>query len=373
LLTGNDGLGRVFVWDIGTRSQALGPLVSLPTGTELESVTIGNGLVRDVIFSSPETIVAISADAVVTWDLSVAPGLSRGSEVSAPEGVVDLDVGDDGTISLVTSNGLVRPSPLWTADRFATAVLFSAQGLAVGNQDGQVDENGTRLAVLDFPIVDLAGSVDGGVIVAATEDGVELIRPDRIRLVEAQGATAIAVAPDGSAVAIATGTEPEAIRLWTVGETIVEERPIDSGHTLSIDALAITPDGDVISGSDDRTVRITPADGTSNPVVLQGHTDGVSSLAVVGDEIWSASQDGFVIRWAPSNGRFRRVGQPIAVAAGSVQIAYGGSALWVASRSEVYRWAVSGDEMIQSACAWASRPLTEAELLVYELEAQSGC
>ena len=70
------------------------------------------------------------------------------------------------------------------------------------------------------------------------------------------------------------------------------------GHTETVWATAIHPDGHIVSGSLDNTLRIWSAQG-EHQVTLRGHTDDVFAVAIHPDgRIVSGSRDGTLRIWA---------------------------------------------------------------------------
>jgi cytochrome c len=110
---------------------------------------------------------------------------------------------------------------------------------------------------------------------------------------------AIAIAPDGR---IITGGEDGKIAIWRpragAPTTVLE------GHTAPIVSLAVSPDGKIIaSASWDRTVRLWPLAGGA-PRVLEGHHQNVNGVAFTpdGNALVSAGYDLTVRIWPLAGG-----------------------------------------------------------------------
>jgi hypothetical protein len=114
----------------------------------------------------------------------------------------------------------------------------------------------------------------------------------------------IAVMPDGR---IVSGSSDRTIRVWN--PAIAAGQPghvvVLAGHTDFITGIAVMPDGRIVSGSWDCTIRVwNPAIAAGQPghvVFLEGHTDGVDCIAVMPDgRIVSGSWDCTVRVWDPA-------------------------------------------------------------------------
>jgi len=84
------------------------------------------------------------------------------------------------------------------------------------------------------------------------------------------------------------------------------------GHTTSVTALAVLPDGGTLaSGSADRTVRLWDVGARTCVATLAGHTDAVAALAVLDDgRLASASHDNSVRLWDAASRTCVRVLRP---------------------------------------------------------------
>jgi predicted RNA-binding Zn-ribbon protein involved in translation (DUF1610 family) len=89
------------------------------------------------------------------------------------------------------------------------------------------------------------------------------------------------------------------------GQHLLTHRPKSSalaGHTGDPTAIAALPDGRLVSGSKDMTVRVwDTSEARTEPVVLTGHTGPVTAIAVLTDgRVASGSKDNTVRVWDPS-------------------------------------------------------------------------
>jgi WD40 repeat protein len=94
------------------------------------------------------------------------------------------------------------------------------------------------------------------------------------------GVRAVAVTPDGRR--IVSGSNDRTLRVWDLesGQVI---RTLE-GHTRGVRAVAITPDGcRAVSGSNDRTLRLWDLASGQMLRALEGHTHGVRAVAVAPD------------------------------------------------------------------------------------------
>lgn len=104
---------------------------------------------------------------------------------------------------------------------------------------------------------------------------------------------ALAVLPDGQ---IVSGSCDKTIRIWaSLGHG--KEEICLKGHTSHVYALAVLPDGRIVSGSDDGTIRIWALDGKEE-MCLKDHTGAVYALAVLPDgRIVSGSDEKSIRIW----------------------------------------------------------------------------
>jgi WD40 repeat protein len=113
--------------------------------------------------------------------------------------------------------------------------------------------------------------------------------------------SAIATMPECALFATVSAKEARGIRLlspraggWTATLRVLE------GHAGEVSSVAFSPDGTLlVSGSDDRTVRIWSMRTGHSLAILDGHTDGVSCVAFSpdGNQIASGSHDRTIRLW----------------------------------------------------------------------------
>jgi hypothetical protein len=102
---------------------------------------------------------------------------------------------------------------------------------------------------------------------------------------------------------------PEMVRELRLGDepttATPSTGPVFGGHTAAIRAIAFSPDGKrVLSGSDDRTVRIWDAETGKELRRFEGHKDTITAIAISRDGklAISASQDKAMILWGVESG-----------------------------------------------------------------------
>ena len=89
---------------------------------------------------------------------------------------------------------------------------------------------------------------------------------------------ALAALPDGRLV---SGSDDKTIRLWDL-KTVAEAARL-RGHGGPVNALTVLPDGRVVSGSDDKTIRLWDLKTVAEAARLEGHGGPVNALTVLPD------------------------------------------------------------------------------------------
>jgi WD40 repeat protein len=120
------------------------------------------------------------------------------------------------------------------------------------------------------------------------------------------GITSVAYSPNG--VQIISGSEDYTVRVWEAVSG--DNKHTLSGHTSLITSVAFSPDSlQIISSSDDRTVRVWDAASRAHKHTLSGHTGGIRSVVFSPDglQIISGSDDCTVRVWDAVSGAHNRI------------------------------------------------------------------
>ena len=109
----------------------------------------------------------------------------------------------------------------------------------------------------------------------------------------------VAVLPDGNAI---SASEDNTLKVWDpkLGQCLLTLQ----GHTQSIESVAVLPNGNAISASVDTTLKVWDFKSGQCVMTLQGHTQSVWSVAVLPDgNAISASDDNTLKVWELKTGQ----------------------------------------------------------------------
>jgi WD40 repeat protein len=115
------------------------------------------------------------------------------------------------------------------------------------------------------------------------------------------GVSSVALSSDGSR--IVSGSDDRTVRIWDAASGTVQHTL--EGHTYRVTSVAFSSDGlRIVSGSADETVRIWDAASGTVQHTMKGHTEEVTSVAFSSDglRIVSGSDDRTVRIWDAASG-----------------------------------------------------------------------
>jgi WD40 repeat protein len=324
-LASADAGGDVRIWDLATgtarqvlpgHTREIAALVVAPDGSWLASAGADGkvriwdpvtGLLRHTLTGHSSGVLALAVAPDGSW-LAWASGLDGDVRICDPVsgevchnltghfyGVMTLAVAPDGSwLASAGDDGEVR---IWDP---ATGGWGDFIGSGVRALVAAPD--GSWLAAADgryVQIWDPATATPGHTLKCDTDRVRALVvAPDGSWLASASESTTEGESASGSA----TGGEVE-LRIWDPVTGIA--RHLLTGHTGTVRALAVAPDGSwLASAGDNGELRIwDPITGTA-PHLLTGHTLEVTALAVALDGSWlaSAGDDGELRIWDPTTG-----------------------------------------------------------------------
>ncbi len=272
------------------------------------------------VFQGANVISALNAQKLHQSALLLS-GASPNSIVFSPDGSTLAAGSTDGTVWLVALPSGPELFRFAGHTSLVSRVAFSPDGktLASGSLDSSVrlwDVAGKveRMNLVGHSgiIVGVAFSPDGRVL-ASTSGVVSNDDSDRVRLwdvktgsalgiIDAAAITSLVFLPDGESLATAGGRVGNNLNLWSLStRRVVRSFDFD----LFVWSIAISPDGKVLAGAADRTIRLWEVATGRTLSTLTGHMDLVQAVAFSpdGNTLVSASSDTTIKLWEVATGR----------------------------------------------------------------------
>jgi WD40 repeat protein len=377
-LVSRDASGVVRQWNLEDLRPVSAPMTAVPPLGDPQEQVVAAGLTGD-----GGRVVVVRAGAVLEWDANAHAALTR--RIATVDGLAAIaasPAGDD--VYAVTTNGDVvaiapdgasgDPHPSGVAQ--ATTLADLGHGtLAVGGQGLSIVDarTGERRAARDDLTVTalsssgpaagrLAVATDGEVRILSSADLSDVAGPFAVT---GRNVIDVALAPDGSSVAVGTN-DPDTSDLTVIDAATGEIRHLD-GHAAVVTSVEFSPDGTrLASGSDDRTIILWSTRSWQPTAFLTGHDDLVRHLAFdgSGEMLLSGSDDGTMRWWDIAEQT--EIGLPIRWDANQFgDIVAGGHLAASRHGSIIAFWDTTTEAWMQLACSIAPRPLTEAEERVY--------
>lgn len=141
-----------------------------------------------------------------------------------------------------------------------------------------------------------------GIIFGSRNHNIYILKDEKWKILQGHtsSVTCLAESPDGS---IVSGSHDNTVRVWKMGaDSQWGCQVVLQGHTSNVTCLVVRSDGSIVSGSGshDNTVRVWEmgAGGQWDCQVLRGHSQGVSQIALLSDgSIVSGDNDGLLCIW----------------------------------------------------------------------------
>jgi WD40 repeat protein len=265
-----------------------------------------------------EALVAGFDGTVQLWDLRartnrvIATHQSRVRDAQfSPDGTRIASCGDDGRVSISTSDGLLLSRQVGGV---ATQLTFTVDGKSVifGHDDGRVwrwDLGSGRLTLLGRHGAAVFAVVRSGngtwAATASADRTVRLwnLRDGTTQVLAGHGGAVwdLSFSPDDSL--LASGSEDGTIRLWRLGS---DAASVLRGHSSGVQAVSFSRDGRwLVSSADDQSTRVWDLRGARAVNELVGHVGDAASVVYSPDGNWLASSglDGTVRLWTLPEGK----------------------------------------------------------------------
>ncbi len=173
-----------------------------------------------------------------------------------------------------------------------------------------------------------SGSADDRLIVWDVETGEDLLTMHQGNEYDV---TTLAFSPDGKM--IATGDGENQLKLWDAdnGEALKSLK----GHEEPVSQVAFDSKGTLISGSWDKTLRVW---NEKKAQVLKGHRSEITSLEVLGRDLYSASEEGIVMIWNLNHGRLTKVLKGAKTSIRCLDVTWKGKLVLAGTQGELLGW-----------------------------------
>jgi WD40 repeat protein len=173
-----------------------------------------------------------------------------------------------------------------------------------------------------------SGSADDRLIVWGLATGEDLLTMHQGNEYDV---TTLAFSPDGKM--IATGDGENQLKLWDAdtGEALKSLK----GHEEPVSQVVFDSKGTLISGSWDKTLRVWDE---KKGQVLKGHRSEITSLEVLGRDLYSASEDGIVMIWNLDHGRLTKVLKGAKTSIRCLDVTRKGKLVLAGTQDKVFGW-----------------------------------
>ncbi|KAJ7080253.1 WD40-repeat-containing domain protein [Mycena epipterygia] len=122
----------------------------------------------------------------------------------------------------------------------------------------------------------VSGGWDGAVCIWDAVLGTQLHHLQHSPADSGKGIYSTVFSPDGTRIAYGSGHSNE-VHIWDFAGSMEPQKM--QGHSSEVRAVAFSPEGTLIAGSSDKTIRIWKLADETELQVLRGHSDGVSAVA----------------------------------------------------------------------------------------------